>query len=49
MHLLTSGLLNIKEPKAPTPTKEGKLAKQSKSAVKRAAKLAAQAGVDLKC
>ena len=37
---------NIKEPEAPTPTKEGKLAKQSKSAVKRAAKLAAQAGAD---
>jgi hypothetical protein len=34
----------MKEPEAPTPTKEGKLAKQSKSAVKRAAKLAAQAG-----
>lgn len=36
----------MKEPEAPTPTKEGKLAKQSKSAVKRAAKLAAQAGAD---
>ena len=35
---------DMKEPEAPTPTKEGKLAKQSKSAVKRAAKLAAQAG-----
>ena len=41
-------LADTKEPEAPTPTKEGKLAKQSKSAVKRAAKLAAQAGADLK-
>lgn len=38
--------LTIQEPEMPPPTKEGKLAKQSKSAAKRAAKLAAQAGAD---